>query len=299
MNMILNKEFLNYRYNGREFIIIFKVIKVIFLILFLLFFTQLLVFPMGGKIEPIPIKNKKVVIQNRELLKYSRYFGGENTEIIYFVAGVDETNRRFTEYIDQVKVSEIEKMPKHYTNYHFIMKVSLDEGYLEEAYFDYNDLEYNDENVPNFMDLKIDMKSNLATYIIKSGKKDQLKITYSKIHLKPDYPVWNIAAFIWIGPRCLDIKSKGMFYIVEPFFVKEPIPTALRIIGKEVIETKAGKFNTVKAGFTIADPFLGRLLNTFTQKLYFWIEDSPRGLIIKAQMDQIVSLLDEISVWKE
>ncbi len=121
----------------------------------------------------------------------------------------------------------------------------------------------------------------------------------NKQKLEKGFSVWDIDSLESIGARTIDLNSGGIFYIIEPMYVKDPIPAYFKILGGETIETRAGVFKTIKVGFGISNPFLGKLLSPFAGILLFWIEDSPRGLIVKMQFGHDINILDEVSQWKD
>ena len=72
------------------------------------------------------------------------------------------------------------------------------------------------------------------------------------------------------------------------------------IKGREDIQTKAGVFHTVKVGMKAADPFLGKLLESYTKEMFIWVEDSDRALVVKTQnVGDTYLMLEKIGVWKE
>ena len=273
----------------------------LFSIQILVILIYVLITGCSGSLQgPVPIKMKALSIPDREFLKYSKYVSGEKTDTSYFVGIMGPGGHDFTEYIEMVASGEESNIPANYTNYHYFIKMSLDTGSLIEQYSDYHDLPQGLKGkAPDFIDLKIDYENHIASYVMKIKDKEEERVSYSKVKLKPGFPVWNMTSLLFAGPRLLDIKNKGLLYVIEPFYVKEPVPGSFKIIGKEFLETPAGRFNTLKVGFSIADPFLGKLLDIYTQSLFFWIEDSPRGLIVKTQGDNNINILDEVSVWKE
>ena len=87
-------------------------------------------------------------------------------------------------------------------------------------------------------------------------------------------------AIAFVGVRFLDIHSHGIFLALEPEIMKEPIPGFVNVVSKEVIETKAGKFDTTKYSMGIADPFIGKLLENYMKNTYIWVDDNS-GRVIK------------------
>lgn len=213
---------------------------------------------------------------------------------------MDKTHNTVIEYIEMMKAGEESKMPVHYTNYHYIIKISLENGSLVEAHSDFHDVpSERNLRVPDFMDLKVDQENHTASCIMKIKENDEERTSFSRMKLKPDFPVLNGTSLFFIGPRFLDISDKGIIYLIEPLYAKEPLPCTFKILGREIIDTKAGRFNTIKIGLAAADPFLGKLLSSIVQNVFFWVEDSPRHLVVKTHILNDTTILDEISVWKE
>ena len=81
--------------------------------------------------------------------------------------------------------------------------------------------------------------------------------------------------------------------------VKEAVPVSARFIKKETIQIPLGKFETLKYGVGVTDPFLAQLLDSYVKEMSIWIEDAPRGLVIKTQSPAESYILEEISTWKD
>ena len=60
-----------------------------------------------------------------------------------------------------------------------------------------------------------------------------------------------------------------------------------------------GEFETLKYGIGITDPFLAQLLDSYVKEMSIWIEDAPRGLVIKTESPEERYILEEISTWEE
>jgi hypothetical protein len=83
--------------------------------------------------------------------------------------------------------------------------------------------------------------------------------------------------------RFLDPQSKGSAYMVMPDFMKDPLQYTIQYTGEDTVTTKAGTFRVNKLIFVIADPFVGKLMDSFLKSTYDLVEDSGRRLVIKSQ----------------
>jgi hypothetical protein len=256
-------------------------------------------YSLGNRSPMAPVKPKTPSVRDGEFLTYSKYIGGEKTDTTYFVTRVNPQKQELNLYIEMEKAGSEYKFPAHYTNYHYFIRVALDKTGLKDSIWNYHDMPEISMKIPSYSDIHIDYDNHQAEYTLKIKDGEEEKITHSRSGFKQGYPAWNLSSIMFTGPRCLDVQGGGLLYVIEPFYIKEPVPGTLKIIGKEVIETRAGKFKTLKIGFSIADPFLGKLLDSYTEKMFFWVEDAPRSLIIKTAMDDNVNLLEGISVWKD
>jgi hypothetical protein len=148
-------------------------------------------------------------------------------------------------------------------------------------------------------DTQIDTTKNIAVYVSKIWDGYDLRTKTTRVKLKPGYPVWDAASLAFVGARYLDLSGKGIVYGVYPTIVKDAVPISARYLKKETVETPLGKFETLKYGIGIIDPFLAQLLDSYVKEMSIWIEDAPRGLVIKTQSPEEGYILEEISAWKE
>ncbi len=282
--------------------VIFKIymIGIIFLII-----QSSVCFPMGLKeIVNVPMKPKKLVIKDGEYLKYSKYESGEKTTDFYLVTRLSQDGKKLFLYREGIELKSDFKLPENYTNYHRKFIISLDDASLiyhqDDFLYQIKSLISNNFKGKIESELLIDKIKERADYKEQIWDGEEIKIRTSRIKIKPDFPILDIDSLGFIGARLFDYSKNGIIYLVAPGAVKEPVPCYFEIKGREVIETKAGRFNTIKVGGESADPFLGKLLENYSKKMFFWIEDSERGLVIKTQdADDKVNILEEISQWKE
>lgn len=81
--------------------------------------------------------------------------------------------------------------------------------------------------------------------------------------------------------------------------MKEPLPASFRVIKNEVIDTPCGKFNTTKIGGVIADPFLSKLIKSYMDEMFIWVENSERRILVKIQSPGATWILESITNIKE
>ncbi len=251
---------------------------------------------MGSRDDIPAMKPAKIIIADGEYLKYRSYVNGEISEYFYTVSKVNKAEKYVKIFYQTINAGTSDQLPSDYSKYNGFISVSLETGSMIEDYD--NQLKsikkYNKTGIMAF-DLKVDPDNEKVNYEQQLWDGYELKRTFSKVRIKKEYPVYNSMAFIWVGMRFLDIMGGGILLLVEPFALKEAIPCYVRYIGKETIETPAGKFNTIKIGFTCADPFLGKLLDAYAREGAFWVEDSPRALVIKAHRPGVTMVLESIS----
>ena len=72
---------------------------------------------------------------------------------------------------------------------------------------------------------------------------------------------------------------------------------SFRVVKKELLETKAGRFNTLKIGFSSADPFISKLMDSYIKTTFIWVEDSERALIVKVDVPGVINELESVSVY--
>ena len=107
----------------------------------------------------------------------------------------------------------------------------------------------------------------------------------------------DAASLAYVGSRYIDLSGKGIVYGVYPTVVKDAVPISARLIKRESIETPMGKFNALKYGIGITDPFLAQLLDSYVKEMSIWIEDAPRGLVLKSESPEESYLIEGIATW--
>jgi hypothetical protein len=267
--------------------------------LFVLLFSAVLIVPCLAE-DPPPIQPKKLLIEDGELLKYSVYRGGEKYQDINIVSWFSADRKTIKVYVGKHFLGTNIPMPQEYADYQRQFVVSLETASMVKSFGDYNK-EYLAENKTGEVAFNIDMDpvKNLAIYTSKIWDGYDLRTKTMRVKLKPNYPVWDVASLAFIGSRFLDLSGKGIVYGVYPTIVKDAVPINARFIKKEIIDTPIGKFNTLKFGIGITDPFLAHLLDSYVKEMSIWVEDAPRGLVIKTESPEDNYILEGISTWKK
>lgn len=247
-----------------------------------------------------PVKPKKLLIQDGEQLKYGNFVGGERYQDINLVSRLSEDQNKVYVYIGKYNIGSKLLMPKHYTNYQRQFTVSLESASLISGFGDYvqQSLEENTTGEVAFR-INIDAVKNMAVYASDIWDGYEMRTKTTRVKLVPGYPVWDVPSVAFIGSRYLDLSGSGIIYGVYPTVVKEAVPVNVRMIKKEVLNTPLGKINTTKFGIGVTDQFLSQLLESYIKELYIWIEDAPRGLVIKTQSPTESYILEGISTWKD
>jgi hypothetical protein len=192
-----------------------------------------------------------------------------------------------------------------YTNFPGIYKISLENASL--LYYkgvitaEYMREYYGNRNVNGIKDdmeqeLTVSFDKKLAVYREKTGN----KISMSRICIKEGYPVWDVVSGQLTGLRFMDANKPGMFYIVIPSLFREPLPVSIKVLKKQHITVKAGTFQAVKIGMDIKDPFLGNLFRMMNaaNDVNIWMEDSPRGVLLKSESGPVNFELENIGKWE-
>ena len=279
-----------------------KTLKIIFFFLLCLSFYHN-GFTMGEKVVIKPLNVKTAQIRDEEVLLYELYEGGELTAHFHYVTRYDSNAGIAYLYVDSQPIDGSFQIPKHYTNYSEFDMVDIKNG---------TQLFYRRSSLDRYLTLKskgtvyqettFDYSNKIISSIEQIWDGYEMRNKKSKIPMKPGFQHWNIPmnALYAIGLRILDFSNPGIVYGIMPSVIKEPVPGRLKFIKKEEIKTKAGFFKTIKVGFQISDPFLGKLMESFTRETFLWIEDSPRALLIKDEEPGGWSfVLEKITTWKE
>jgi hypothetical protein len=264
-------------------------------------FVALLSAPaLGLAQDSLPVKPRKILIEDGELLKYGNFVGGERYQDLNIVSWFSADRKTIKVYVGKRFIGTNIPMPKKYTDYQRQFVISLDTASMVRSFGDYTK-EYLAQNLTGEVafDTVVDPAKNLAIYTSKIWDGYETRTKTTRVKLKPGYPVWDAASLAFVGSRYLDLSGRGIVYGVYPTIVKDAVPISARFIGRESLEIPLGTFNALKYGIGITDPFLAQLLESYVKEINIWIEDSPRGLVLKTQAPDEVNILEEISTWKD
>ncbi len=250
--------------------------------------------------EAPPALPKKLLIADGEFLRYGDFISGERYNDVNMVSWLSSDGKGIEVYVGNHFLGTNIPMPKDYVDYQRHFVVSLETASLIRSSGDWTK-EFLAENRTGEVAYTtvIDRVRNLAVYSSKIWDGYDMRTKTVRVKLKPNYPVWDPTSIAFVGSRFLDLSGKGVVYGVYPLVVKEVIPISAHFIKKEIIDTPLGKFSTLKYGVGITDPFLAQLLDSYVKEMSIWIEDAPRGLVIKTESPGDQFVLEEISTWKK
>ena len=176
-------------------------------------------------------------------------------------------------------------MPQNYADYQRQFVISLETASIVKSFGDY-DKEFRAANKTGEIafDTVIDPIKNVAVYTSKIWDGYDLRTKTFRVRLKPNYPVWDAASLAFIGSRLPRPLGEGCR--LRPISDgRQRCGADQRAIHQEGDHryVPLGKFNTLKYGIGITDPFLAQLLDSYVKELSIWIEDAPRGLVVKTE----------------
>ena len=247
-----------------------------------------------------PINPRQIAIEDGEFLTYGHYVGGERYQDLSIVSRFSSDRKTMHVYLGKRYIGTDIPMPRKYRDYQRQFVISLETASMLSSFGDY----YKESIAQKLtgevaFDIAINDEKHVATYSSKIWDGYELRTKTTRVKLVPKYPVWDAASLAFVGSRYLDLSGRGIVYGVYPTIVKEAVPISARFIGKETIEIPLGRFQTLKYGIGVTDPFLAQLLESYVKELVVWIEDSPRALVIKTQAPGEANVLESISTWKE
>ncbi len=256
---------------------------------------------MGNRSVNSPMKAGKFQIRDKEMSTYAVYRNGEETSLVTFVIKTNEDpvwGKTATMYEFIQMITNMRKMPDNYTNFDGYHTVSLDRASLVEETRNWEFAKDVIKGYPYYQHYQMNIKDETYEYTARTWSGAETRESHSRIRLnnKMQYPIWTTQSLVMIGMRFLDIKSPGIVYLVEPWMLKEPMPIRVKYLGTEVIETKAGRFKTIKETMDIADVFIGRLLESYTKNMIAWVDESS-GRMIKLKGPDEDDYLESISVF--
>jgi hypothetical protein len=264
---------------------------------FVLLFSAISMAPCLAE-DPPPTQARKLLIEDGEFLKYADFLGGERYNDVNIVSRISADGKTIKVYVGNHFIGTNIPMPRNYTDYQRQYVISLETASMINSFADFYK-EYLAENKTGEVAYTtvIDTVKNVAIYTSKIWDGYDLRTKTTRVKLRPDYPVWDPTSIAFIGSRFLDLSGKGIVYGVFPMIVKDAVPISAHFIKKETIDTPLGRFNTLRYGLGIMDPFLAQLLDSYVKEMSIWIEDAPRGLVIKTEAPGDSFLLEEISTW--
>jgi hypothetical protein len=265
--------------------------------LFALLFASIAAYPCLAE-DPPPAQPRKLLVENGELVKYGAYKGGERYQDVNIVSWYAPDGKSIKVYVGKHFIGSNIPMPKDYNDYQRQFVISLETASMVRSFGDYTK-EFHAQNLTGEIafDTIVDPVKNVAVYISKIWDGYDLRTMTMRVKLKPGYPVWDAASLAYVGSRYIDLSGKGIVYGVYPTVVKDAVPISARLIKRESIETPMGKFNALKYGIGITDPFLAQLLDSYVKEMSIWIEDAPRGLVLKSESPEESYLIEGIATW--
>jgi hypothetical protein len=264
----------------------------------------LLLFSMAGRVPMVPEKPYAyTVIEDGEFLKYGVYDGSEKVRDSYEVTRKVPDGRGryyYMRFMTIVRISSGIKPPSNYSNWQIVSVIDPVKCQTLETTGNIgtNDLE-TQANMGYgglfYFHYRLDPDRRIVEYVTKSFKDSLTRTRNFIIKVNTDYPVMDIWNWRFITDRLLDLRTPGIAYQVGPEFMKDPIPTAGFYGKKGIITIKAGTFHYIEEKGVIADPYLGKLLESFISGSSLLIEDSDRRLMLMLRSPGETMVLEEIS----
>lgn len=243
-----------------------------------------------------PLRASKIKIQDGEFIKMAHYTGGELSSEDYIVARLDENKNRLEIYWQSLNLKLKQKLPDHYTNFNtWHTTIDLQLGSVISSV--YNNPVTNAKDLIRASVIRNE-DSGEITSLDEYWDGANMKISRATMTTRKDFPIFDLNSTYYIV-RFLDVATPGIAYLCIPQIFKNPIPATFNYIGKEVIKTPAGVFNTVKFTLIPTDPFLAKLMESYTKQGIIWMEDSPRRLLVKATAPTGYTIVEEVSTIRE
>lgn len=262
-------------------------------------------FPMGGKIQKIPMKTyPNIDIPDGEFLHYGYYNGGEK-ESDYYMVTKKITNEKgkllYCTYSLERPLSGNIKPAKKYTEWPSYILIDPEQGEIESE-LNNNNTNSNDPDSSNpyynivYTHYQMYTDKGYVEYISRVKNKKELTESRYRVNITPGFPYWDGPSFFYFPARFMDIRSQGTMFLITPEYLKDPMPFSFKYEADETIRTKAGTFHTKKLSVVTGDPFISKLSEPLLKRFATWIEDSDRRLAVKVQIAYGGELvLEEIS----
>ncbi len=267
------------------------------------------VFSMGGKVENIPIKPySRINIHDGEFLKYVNYEDGGGIGGVFYQVTRIETNKAgnilYRIYQCILSAKDFKKSPGYYKNWPSYYLIDPKLGSVIESLTVYNTNDTKNEVNYSmgfegmvYWHYKFDYETGHIENVTKYVKDTLTNTKTCSVNVNPDIPAWDPTSLIYFLGRFLDPRSPGIFYMVAPEIMKNPIPFSIKLAKKENISTKAGNFIANKVNTISGDPFIGKLMEPFIKNWIIWVADSDSRLIVKLRPPAggLSIVLEEIS----
>jgi hypothetical protein len=245
----------------------------------------------------------RIAVPDGEFLRYGKYAGGEKTATILMVNRFEKGKggeRLSVCYMEGYKVKNPENIPADYRDYHARRVFSLETGTLEDLSYNFpvtnvSKLSGDPSRLPGEFYRHYIMNGDTLDMETRTCRDDKTNSFKSRVVIKAGYPAWDLDSTLMYSFRYFDVFKPGIFYVVVPAIVKEPLPVSFKVIGREKIKTGMGEFDTIKLGVSISDPFLGKLLDSFLESTTLWIENSDRKLLVKMDAAGVYAELEAVS----
>lgn len=263
-----------------------------------------------GKARYQPLKvYGQINISDGEYLQYGKYISGEKTQTIYYVSRI-ETNSKYgpvlKNYSDSVRPNSSDILPSNYKDFSSLDIISLHNGSLIGQIVDNSKMtnKYKYMNDPSklkgefYHSYQVEngyMKINYKVLKEKNIQTGEIQNIELREKVDTNYPMWDIYTFSMFSYRFLNIFKPGIMYLVMPSIIKEPVPCYIKVIDKEKIKIGIGEFDAVKARIVSSDPFLCKLLGSYSDNTTIWFENSERKELLKMESVGITIELEKIS----
>lgn len=240
-------------------------------------------------------------IPNGEMLEYGKYVGGEKLVDVRIVSIV--TNNEIHQYLEAVKVDSTNVFHDNYTDFSSYKSISLDSGSLIELSYDTHEFTNNADNLktkdPSRFKGEFSRHYILTDNTMKMEYKlwngTEVKNMIIRENVKPGYPVFDIDTMMTFSMRILDVSKPGIFYVILPAIIKDPIPGHFSIKGEEKVKTPFGEIDALKLGVQISDPFLGQLMDSYSKDTILWVAKSDTKVLLKMEAGGVKMELEKVS----
>lgn len=230
--------------------------------------------------------SRGLMIPDGEYLRYAEYHEGRKYADYHFAARktADSSKRHgYRIHTHFISVTNGKKLPKDCAEWPGYSIFDPVKGTLIE-----NSVTCDPKDIREFKNLThahnvYDPETGELRYegrVIKNGRTTERK---AEIRLKPDYPFWNGASFMFYSPRVLDTRAGGWLSYANLSFAKGAMLFSFEYESRESVRTNAGAFDCDKAVVKVRAPFPFSLMMPFIPTTHFWIEDSDRRIVVKVQ----------------